>query len=418
MRHGTGTFHRPNGPSSAFARRILVAAACCLLAVVPPALAGSEGPLARKLQRALQVPQVIPSRSAAIAVDLKTRAVVFQEHRSLSLAPASNEKLTVTYGALTTLGAAFRFRTEVVGDGGQTGRVWKGDLVLKGYGDPTLSSDDLKSLARQVRSAGIKRVAGRVLGDESFFDAKRGVNGWKSYYYSEESPPLSALTVDRATYRGHQVSRPAAAAATAFRRALLGAGVSVRGSAGEGHVTEPAVKLAIVRSQPLLKIMRFMDRESDNFTAELLLKQLGVLAGKGTSARGAIMVRRTLAEAGVPLQGVRLVDGSGLSTLDRLTARALVGILQAAWDDKSLRRPFFSLLAVSGRNGTLKKRLQTPPALGHIHAKTGTTDEASSLSGYVKGRYAFAVLHNGSPLATWWAKQAEDRFVTVLARAK
>jgi D-alanyl-D-alanine carboxypeptidase/D-alanyl-D-alanine-endopeptidase (penicillin-binding protein 4) len=399
-------------------RAFLAAAAVLLLAGAPQAVGGSQSPLARRLDRALQVPQVIPSRSAAIAVDLKTGEVVFQRHRSLSLAPASNEKLTVTYGALTTLGPSFRFRTEVVGDGGQSGKAWHGDLVLKGYGDPTLSSEDLKSLARQVHSAGIEHVTGRVLGDESFFDTKRGVTGWKSYYYFEESPPLSALTVDRATYRGHQASRPAAAAATAFRRALLAAGVSVRGAAGEGQATEPALKLAIVRSQPLLKIMRFMDRESDNFTAELLLKQLGALAGRGTSARGALMVRRTLSEAGIPLQGVRLVDGSGLSLLDRLTARSLVGILQAAWADTTLRRPFFSLLAVAGRNGTLRKRLLTPPALGHIHAKTGTTDEASSLAGYVKGRYSFAILHNGSPLATWWAKQAEDRFVTVLVRAK
>jgi D-alanyl-D-alanine carboxypeptidase/D-alanyl-D-alanine-endopeptidase (penicillin-binding protein 4) len=131
-----------------------------------------------------------------------------------------------------------------------------------------------------------------------------------------------------------------------------------------------------------------------------------------------VVVRRVLGEAGFPRRGLRIVDGSGLSTLDRLTAGSLVAILQTAWEDAKLRKPFFSLLAVSGKNGTMKKRLETPPARGHVHAKTGTTNEASSLSGYVKGRYAFSILHNGRPLATWYAKQAEDRFVTVLARVK
>src|SRR2546430_9458340 len=74
---------------------------------------------------------------------------------------------------------------------------------------------------------------------------------------------------------------------------------------------------------PLSAIVRFMDRESDNFTAEMLLKQLGAVELEhGTSAAGASVVSRVLTEAGVPMTGVRIVDGSGLSRFDRLTAGA------------------------------------------------------------------------------------------------
>ncbi len=51
-----------------------------------------------------------------------------------------------------------------------------------------------------------------------------------------------------------------------------------------------------------------------------------------------------------------------------------------------------------------------------MQAKTGTTNAASSLAGYVTGRYAFAILHNGRPVSTWWARRAQDRFVLALAR--
>jgi D-alanyl-D-alanine carboxypeptidase len=59
--------------------------------------------------------------------------------------------------------------------------------------------------------------------------------------------------------------------------------------------------------------------------------------------------------------------------------------------------------------------MRTPPLLGHVVAKTGTTDIASSLSGYVNSHVAFAVIQNGHPLAYWWAREAQDRFVKVLA---
>ena len=110
------------------------------------------------------------------------------------------------------------------------------------------------------------------------------------------------------------------------------------------------------------------------------------------------------------------MDGSGLSRLDRLTADALVGILVAAWQDPVLRRALLGTLAVAGVRGTLERRLERAPAAGRVYAKTGTTSISSALAGYVGGRYAFAVLTNGDPVSSWWARRAQDRFVTVLAR--
>jgi serine-type D-Ala-D-Ala carboxypeptidase/endopeptidase (penicillin-binding protein 4) len=396
------------------ARRRLPLALLVALLLAAPAGAGTS-PLAKRLAVALAVPHVSQARTGALAFDLRTGETLFSEHEALSLAPASNEKLAVTYAALIGLGAAYRIETDVVGRGQRNGPVWQGSLLLVGHGDPTLTSADLAVLARQVRAAGIVRVTGAVFGDESFFDARRTVAGWRASYYINESPPLSALTVDRSSYRGRISRRPALSAALGFRDALRRAGVAVSG-AGIGVEHGDEVPLAAVDSAPLSEIVRYMDRASDNFTAELLLKQVGAINGlAGTSLAGAAYVRSVLAEAGVPLAGVRIVDGSGLSLLDRLTARALAALLRAAWADGEVRPVLLAALPVAGISGTLSDRMRRPPARGNVRAKTGTTWEASALSGFVKRRYVFSVLQNGYPVSSYWARRAQDRFATALA---
>jgi serine-type D-Ala-D-Ala carboxypeptidase/endopeptidase (penicillin-binding protein 4) len=395
-------------------RRLPVVAAFVALLVVSPAGAG-DSPLAKRLGRALAVPHVSQARTGALAVDLDTGQTLFSEHDALPLAPASNEKLAIAYTALVTLGESFQIETDVLGRGTQDGTTWRGNLLLVGHGDPTLSTASLLALARQVRAFGIRRVTGGVLGDESFFDARRTGAGWKSWFYVNECPPLSALTVDRGRYYGRTSGEPALAAALLFRNALRKVGVSV-GGAGVGKSRDSDSVVASVQSPPLAQIVAWMGRVSDNFTAELLLKQIGAESGQvGTSAGGAAIVRSTLADAGVPLAGVRLVDGSGLSSLDRLTARALAGILRAAWADPDVRPYLTAALPVAGISGTLHDRMRTPPARGNVQAKTGTTSLASALSGYVKKRYVFSVLQNGSPVSSFWARKAQDRFASLLA---
>jgi D-alanyl-D-alanine carboxypeptidase/D-alanyl-D-alanine-endopeptidase (penicillin-binding protein 4) len=399
-------------------RRIVALVALLVAGFAPtaPAVAAPAPSLETRLARALAVPHLIRSTSAAIAVDLATGKIVFQRNPSLALVPASNEKLAVTYAALAAFGASYRIPTDVLGQGELHDGVWHGDLVLKGYGDPTLSTHDLRQLARALHAAGIRRVTGRVVGDESYFDSRRVGPGWKAWYYINESPPLSALAVDRGRYRGLIAPDPALAAAAVLRTEIKRLHVHVRGTAVTGHAHVDAWPLATTLSPPLQAILRFMNRESDNFTSELLLKQLGTLDGtRGTTARGGRMVRRTLAGDGIPLAGVRIADGSGLSPSNRLTAKALMAMLRIVWDDLELRPAFIDSLPVAGRNGTLRDRMRRWPAAGRVAAKTGKTSVASALSGFVGNRFAFVVLHNGRPVSHFWARRAQDRFAAVLA---
>lgn len=396
---------------------LAVAALACVLS--PASAFSARSPssgLAHRLAVALAGPNVRAAGEGALAIDLASDRTIFSLNGTRALQPASNEKLPLTLAALTRLGPGYRVHTDVLGAGHQTGSLWHGDLYPKGYGDPALHTSGLVRLAHALRRHGIRRVSGRVRADESWFDTRRTAPGWKHSFYMNESPPLSALVVNRAVFHDAMSPDPAGAAAAIFTRVLKRHGITVARGSAWGTAPASARLLARLASQPLAQTIRFMDRESDNFTAEMLLKTLGAeIAGHGTTAVGASVVVETLSRSGVPLAGVRIADGSGLSQLDRLTPRAIAAILTYAWHSHRIRAPFSRALAVAGRSGTLARRLRDGPAYGEVRAKTGTTDAASALSGYVRRRFVFAVIQNGRPVAASWAHAAQDRFAAALA---
>jgi D-alanyl-D-alanine carboxypeptidase/D-alanyl-D-alanine-endopeptidase (penicillin-binding protein 4) len=397
----------------------LLTCLCALCAALTGAAAGTTEaaapPLDGALAHALRAPGVAAAQTAALAVDLRTGEVVFRSNAERALAPASAEKLAVTFAALRLLGPDYRFSTEVAGTGELVGRAWRGDLYLVGGGDPTLGATDLEGLARDVAASGIGRVTGSVVGDETHFDARRGAPGWKPSFVGVETRPLSALSVEGIRLRGANAS--AAAAAAALTAALERRGVDVSGRPRTGRTPTEVLPLAHDLSDRLAAIVRHMNRESDNFVSELLLKELGMQAGvRGSTAEGARVVKAELADAGIPVAGIRIVDGSGLSRLDRLTGEALVAILRAGADDPYSGGAFVTSLAVAGISGTMKRRLVRRPTRSRVIAKTGTTSQASALAGFVRRRYVFAIVQNGSPLPYWPARAAQDRFVTILAR--
>ena len=397
----------------------LAATAVAIVAffLVPAAQAGSRSAFQTHLARALHARHVSPGRTGAIVFDLQTGSTLFAHNPRLPLRPASNEKLATTYAALSALGPSFRIETDVLGEGQQSGTTWQGDLVLKGYGDPALSFAQVNSLARQVAAAGIRHVTGRILGDESWFDTRRTGLGWKPDFYLHESPALSALVVNRGWTGRYETGRPALMAAQILRRDLRRAGVTVHGAA-LGVASAQAASLASVQSARLAVLVRHMDVYSDNFYAEMLLKEVGAVQGTGGSAAAGIAVeRQLLSDAGVPLAGVRMVDGSGLSLIDRWTPLGLATLLRTMWEDSDLRPYLVPALPIAGETGTLQHRMRKAPARGLVRAKTGTTNNASSLSGFVGDRYAFSILENGSPVSALNAEQSQNRFAQVLARA-
>jgi D-alanyl-D-alanine carboxypeptidase/D-alanyl-D-alanine-endopeptidase (penicillin-binding protein 4) len=396
-------------------RRSVVAVTAVVAALACAGAAGAS--LRGAIDRALSVSHVPRSSTGVLVVNLRTGTQRYALNAGRAFRPASNEKLVVALAALDRLGPGFAVPTRVLGDGALDGSVWRGRLVLKGFGDPTLSRRRLNRLAVRIEAKGITRVTGRIVGDESYFDTRRTAPGWKPSYYKEESPPLSALVVDRARVRGYVVSDPALWAARFFRRALVAAGVRVDRKAIKGTAAAGASLLAQTSSHPLGRLVRRMNKRSDNFVAEMLVKELGArLRGSGTTRAGLRVARNVLRGRGVPLAGVALYDGSGLSEWDRLTARAVAALSISAWSDPELHNVFVGSLPIAGVDGTLEDRMERDPAFRDVRAKTGTTDRSSALSGYVGRKFVFAILMNGSPVPFWYAQRAQDRVGQALAR--
>jgi serine-type D-Ala-D-Ala carboxypeptidase/endopeptidase (penicillin-binding protein 4) len=388
-------------------RRLLPAVVALVLAsVAAPAQAASPKTLARFISASRL------SGSVSVSVVRLDGSPVYEFNGTRARIPASNEKLVTAVAALSELGAATRVHTAVALVGEPSGAgVVHGSLYLVGGGDPTLGAGDVMRLARSVRAAGIRRVTGGIVGDETLWDARRDAPGWKSGFLGDECPPLSALTLAR-----NRTGRSATRAAAALLRALRKAGVRVAGAARAGQAPAGAAPIAMDASPRVDTMLRAMGKNSDNFTAEMLLKVVGASAyGRGTTAGGARRARQALRELGLSLAGSRIVDGSGLSGSDRTTTGLLARMLAAASRAAKIAAPLRDSLSIAGRDGTLAKRMTSGPAHGVVRAKTGTLDVSSALSGYA-GPYAFSVIVNGRAVDHSAAHALQDRIAQYLAR--
>ena len=400
---------------------VVAVLAAVVLSCLSAASAAGAAPraLEPRLDGRSHVPHVSLAASAAFALDLDTGEAVYSRNASLPLLPASNEKLAVTYAALTALGPSFTIETDVLGERSAGRHDLAGESRAEGLRRPDAVVRRPHGAGTPGARAGITRVTGRIVADESWFDARRTAPGWKAAFYIDESPPLSALIVDRGVVGRFTSHDPALAAGSSSARRSSAPASRVAGVTTHGVADDTAVPIAAVDSPPLAAIVRWMDRVSDNFEAEMLLKELGaVQADNGTTAAGVGVVAGLLAQAGVPMTGVRLVDGSGLSLLDRFTANALVSLLTV--DVERPRRASRAARVAPGRRAQRDARRPDArnAAAGVVLAKTGTTSNASALSGFVGDRYVFSILQNGWPLSWSWARIAQDRFAAVLAASQ
>lgn len=400
-------------------RPLVPLALIALLAALAPT-AVARVPLDAAVARA--VAQSPVGDRASIAIRDANGTIIAAVRPTASVLPASNEKLITAVTALRLLGPDHRLTTSLVAATPPVDGVVEGDVWLVGGGDPLFSTSAFgtraygtyvatpERLADDLVRAEITVIRGRIRTDATRFDATPGAPGWKPSFIPTESPPLSALTVDRAA------RAPERAAARALRRALLRAGIAVGGVGPAGPAPVDAAVLAAVSGAPARILLEQAGKHSDNFVAEMLLKAVAAdETGRGTTAAGARLARAQLRELGVPLEGVVIRDGSGLSYANRTTAASLSALLAAADDDMELGPVLRETLAVAGRDGTLAGRMRTGPAAGVVQAKTGTLNDASALSGYA-GACAFSVLVTGTWVDQAAAHALQDRIAQLLAR--
>jgi len=395
--------------------RILTLALVLAAALAPAAQAAGPEATVRALDRQMRH---AGSGSGAFVMDLETGAELYSSAPDVPRIPASVNKLYTTSAALLDYGADGQLVTEVLGARplDEEGVV-RGNLYLRGGGDPTFGPAESRRLARVLAGSGLTGVTGRVIGDESRFDALRGGPA-SSFRTSIWVGPLSALSFNRGRTvgRGSRFqSAPARYAAERFAAALERRGVEVGRAARSGVAPPEAVVLGEWASPRIGVLAGQINRPSDNFMAETLLKALGAdHGGAGSTATGTAVVRRAAARFGAHPQ---MVDGSGLSRGNLTTPRDVVELL-AGMDASEAAAPLRTSLAVAGRSGTLSRRMRRTAALDRCRAKTGTLIGVSALAGYCDGRggarTAFAFLMNG--VTVGGAHPLQDRMAAALAR--
>ena len=368
-------------------------------------------------------------------VDIDAGRAVYARNLTARLRPASNMKLVTSAAALARWGPYHVFKTElyVPRRAPDANGVLHGNIYLKGYGDPSLSTpwyqrhvlhittSSVTGFVTALRNLGVTKIAGHVVGDESYFDAQRSVANWRPGM-TEWCGPLSALSVNEGYSKGSRVGNPPLFAARTVTRFLEEAGVDVTLGPVARTVSSTAVLAYTEYSAPLAVIVAAMNKPSDNFFAEELTKGLGRAFGRGgTTVAGTEVSSAFLRALGVSASDFRLRDGSGLSYEDRLTARGVSLLLRkAAGSDWS--RYYYGSLAIAGRDGTLEDRMRGTAAQGNLHAKTGTLNVSSCLSGYVtnaSGRLlSFSILMNGAPINVYVAHRAQDAIGVALARSR
>lgn len=358
---------------------------------------------------------------------------LYSRQPTLGLIPASTMKLLTTTTALAQLGPDTTLKTEIrTGAPPADGAV--GDMFMVGGGDPLLSTADfavdagylgqprpstsMEALADKVAATGVRRI-GRILGDESRYDAARLVPSWNPSYIAEfEITPLSALVVNKAFASAKPPAvavSPPSHAASVLAALLRARGLTV-GATGAGTAPAGAVLLTSIESAPLRDVVAEILQNSDNMGAEMLLKELGARPGTpGTTAAGLGAVAAHLRQVqGVNSAEVTPVDGSGLDRTDRLTCAVLQRVLTHSGDSG----PLAQALPVAGRNGTLLRRFIGTSAAGKVRAKTGSLDGVAALAGFATARdgrtLTFSLLSNELPRASV-GSALQDKVVAVLA---
>jgi serine-type D-Ala-D-Ala carboxypeptidase/endopeptidase (penicillin-binding protein 4) len=362
-------------------------------------------------------------KSGAMAVDAATGQVLFARKARRPRILASNSKLFTTSTALAKFEPSGHLHTNAW----CSGQVSNGScpaLYLRGGGDPTLSTAGISKLADRVRAAGVTSVAGPLHYDASFLDHLTGIPEHGIGF--ESVGRLSGLQID-----GGSPSDPAKTAAQRFDNALRRDGISIGTSVTPGLVIPGFVQIADYASPAMADIVQATNVPSNNFLAEMLLKDVGSeFGGSGSTAGGISVVRGFAAKEGARFAGE---NGSGLTRRNKASPASVVKLLDSMVEvdangspstqaeQERLRDSWIDSLAVAGRSGTVAHRMRGTAAQGRCHLKTGTLNGVSALSGYcfrggddADHSVIFSLLMNRVNVNR--AHVVQDRMASLLAR--
>lgn len=376
-----------------------------------------------------------PNTSSGILIyNPLTQDTIFALNEYKPMTPASLTKLFTTATSLTVMGNDHKLSTKLLTDDLDiSDGTINGNLYIKGFGNAVFSDSDLQELVDRLIQRGIKNISGNIIGDDSYVDDIYTREDWiEEEGANIQLPPVSALVLDRNKittrkkirrryrYITEMVKNPPMFVAIRLNEKLKSAGIEVNGKVLVGITPMKSYPLA-EKSILLNDLIALINKHSDNFLAECLFKTLGAESSgvQGNSFFSQQAIEKFLKENSIHSAGTEIMDGSGISRSDQVTALAINGLLEKMYFDLIHYDEFYNSLTIAGVDGTLGGRLMGTKAENNFRGKTGSLNGVSGLAGYLS-------LQNGDDLIVtiifefnkggWgYYRDVQDQIVTLLA---
>jgi serine-type D-Ala-D-Ala carboxypeptidase/endopeptidase (penicillin-binding protein 4) len=350
-----------------------------------------------RLQGIVYAHRLNPDELGIIIEDENGKLFALNETKKLK--PASLTKILTAGAALEYLGSDFEFKTEMLSDGNIENRTLSGSLYLRAGGDPAFNKEKLYMFLGALQKKNIRLITGNIVIDDSLYSdiRARDSRSWLASLSSNGNyplfinldPPSKLVPLSRQWLKAERrlrrllylndgyvtyqnMTQPDLWTGQRFLNLLKRAGIRVKGKVVRGEVPSEAFVLSTV-SNPITKVIHDMLKSSNNFYADMMIRNLAAKAGEkpATVRAGMEFIYTFLDHVGIPREEYLLSSGAGFTHSNFISAGALCKILNHLKAETSVSSAFFSSLPVAGVDGTLKTRMRRTPAQGRIHAKTG-----------------------------------------------
>ncbi|MCL6493937.1 MAG: D-alanyl-D-alanine carboxypeptidase [Ignavibacterium sp.] len=342
----------------------------------------------------------IPSdtKTAILIYNPLTQDTIIAQNILTPMIPASVTKIYTTATALSLMGKEYRFSTILFTDDQNIkDGIINGNLYLKGFGNATFTSEELNNFISRLKSLGIKEITGNIIGDDTYFDNIYYREDWiEDESANVKLPPISALVLDRnktvslrkkgrrRIYITENFKNPPLNIAQKFKKLIDENDIKVKGTAKAGVTPDNVIELSEA-SISLSELIAMINKHSDNFLAECLFKSIGAFySGKqGNSFYSQQAIQEFLKKNNIYSTNTEIVDGSGISRFDQITAASVNGVLETMYFDLRNYETFYNSLSYAGVDGTLRNRMSDLPDGYVFKGKTGTLNSVIGLTGYL-----------------------------------
>lgn len=339
---------------------------------------------AAAVEKFVKTSGVKPGSLAVKVVDLKTGETIASHNTDVPLVPASIMKSVSTASLLQKVGADYRYHTRVYIDGPLDMGILRGNLIILGGGDPSLHSsaepygtDITEEIKEILQNMGIHKIDGKIIVDDSEFSGPSRPASWMQADFKESYGTGShAFNYQNNASGKKSIENPSAIFIKHLTSVLNSANITVGAKElGEGQRTQIFDHM----SPQIDDIMRSCMMRSDNLFAECILRTYGKESGgNGSTVDAAKREYEFWSNRNVPMEGVTIIDGSGLSRSNRVTADFMTGVLEKMSGDAT----YASFFPLAGQEGTLRKFLAFTPLDSYIAMKTGSMKGIQCYAGY------------------------------------